>query len=62
MSEAAYDQVVESGRIKLMGPVHGYEAEPVVWESTTDAVTDARTWLAEQHHEPANTQSDTSNR
>ncbi len=48
MSEAAYDQVVESGRIKLMGPVHAYEAEPVVWESTTEAVTDARTWLVEQ--------------
>ena len=48
MSEAAYDQVVESGRIKLMGPVHAYEAEPVVWESTTDAVTDARTWLVGQ--------------
>jgi SulP family sulfate permease len=45
MSEAAYDQVVESGRLKLMGPVYAYEAEPVVWESTTDAVTEARTWL-----------------
>jgi SulP family sulfate permease len=48
MSEAAYDQVVESGRIKLMGPVHAYEAEPVVWESTIEAVTDARTWLVGQ--------------
>lgn len=48
MSEAAYDQVVESGRIKLMGPVHAYEAEPVVWESTNAAVTDARTWLVGQ--------------
>jgi SulP family sulfate permease len=56
MSEAAYDQVVESGRIRLMGPVHGYEAEPVVWESTTDAVTDARTWLVGQHSKtPAET-------
>ena len=61
MSEAAYDQVVESGRIKLMGPVHGYEAESVVWESTTDAVSDARTWLVGQHHEQSDTQSNTSN-
>ena len=51
MSEAAYDQVVDSGRIKLMGPVHAYEAEPVIWESTNDAVADARTWLVEQNKE-----------
>ena len=48
MSDAAYDQVVESGRIKLMGPVHAYEAEPVIWQSTTKAATDARTWLVGQ--------------
>ena len=53
MSEAAYDQVVESGRIKLMGPVHAYEAEPVIWESTTEAVTHARTWLVGQRDEGA---------
>jgi SulP family sulfate permease len=45
MTKAAYDQVVESGRIKLMGPVHAYEAEPIIWQSTTKAATDARTWL-----------------
>lgn len=45
MSEAGYDQVVESGRIKLMGPVPAYEAAPVIWQSTTKAATDARTWL-----------------
>jgi hypothetical protein len=54
MSETAYDQVVESGRIKLMGPVHGYEAEPVVWESTTDAVADARGWLVRQREDKSN--------
>jgi SulP family sulfate permease len=58
MSEAAYDQVVESGRIKLMGPVYGYEAEPVVWESTVDAVEHARAWLAEQRKEPGDQQAD----
>ncbi|HEX5807211.1 MAG TPA: SulP family inorganic anion transporter, partial [Anaerolineales bacterium] len=55
MSEAAYDQVVESGRIKLMGPVQAYEAQPVIWQSTTQAVTDARTWLVGQGQEPAGT-------
>jgi SulP family sulfate permease len=58
MSEAAYDQVVESGRIKLMGPVHAYEAEPVVWESTTDAVEHARTWLVRR--QPAGSDNDSS--
>ena len=62
MSEAAYDQVVESGRIKLMGPVHAYEAEPVIWESTTEAVADARTWLVGQRPETNNLQADKSNR
>ncbi len=48
MSEAAYEQVVRSGRIKLMGPVHAYAAESVIWQSTTKAATDARTWLVGQ--------------
>ena len=61
MSESAYDQVVESGRIKLMGPVHAYEAEPVVWESTTDAVTDARTWLVGQRNEGSSSRSSEGN-
>ena len=55
MSEAAYDQVVDSGRIKLMGPVYAYEAEPVIWQSTTNAVTDARTWLVGQGKDASGT-------
>jgi SulP family sulfate permease len=51
MSQAAHDQVVRSGRIKLMGPVHAYEAEPVIWQSTTKAATDARTWLVGQREQ-----------
>jgi len=54
MSESAYDEVVESGRIKLMGPVHAYEADAVVWESTNEAVTHARTWLVGQRKDPPN--------
>jgi SulP family sulfate permease len=47
MSQTAFDQVVRSGRIKLMGPVHAYEAERVILQSTTEAETDARAWLVE---------------
>ena len=62
MSEAAYEQVVDSGRIELMGPVHAYEAEPVIWESTSEAVTDARTWLVGRRHEPGDSEVDASDR
>ena len=51
MSEAAYDQVVESGRIKLMGPVHAYEAGSIIWQSTTKAAADARAWLVGQREQ-----------
>jgi SulP family sulfate permease len=61
MSEAAYDQVVESGRIKLMGPVYGYEAEPVVWESTAEAVEHARAWLVGQRQQPGDPQEESAN-
>ena len=62
MSEAAYEQVVDSGRIELMGPVHAYEAETVIWESTSEAVTDARTWLVGRRHEPGDSEVDASDR
>lgn len=62
MSEAAHEQVVDSGRIELMGPVHAYEAEPVIWESTNEAVTDARTWLVGRRHEPSDSEVDASDR
>lgn len=62
MSEAAHEQVVDSGRIELMGPVHAYEAEPVIWESTNEAVTDARTWLVGRRHEPGDSEEDASDR
>jgi sulfate permease, SulP family len=45
MSEQAREQVVRTGKLSLSGPVRAYEATPVVWESTREAVTDARTWL-----------------
>lgn len=45
MSEGAREQVVRTGKLSLSGPVRAYEATPVIWESTRDAVADARTWL-----------------
>jgi sulfate permease, SulP family len=45
MSEQAREQVVRTGKLSLTGPVRAYEATSVVWESTREAVTDARTWL-----------------
>jgi hypothetical protein len=42
-----------------MGPVHGYEAEPVVWESTTDAVQHARAWLVDQREKTSDSKMDT---
>jgi sulfate permease, SulP family len=45
MTEQAREQVVRTGKLSLTGPVRAYEATPVVWESTREAVTDARTWL-----------------
>lgn len=45
MSEQAREQVVRTGKLSLSGPVRAYEATPVIWESTREAVADARTWL-----------------
>ncbi len=45
MSEAAYDQVVHSGKLRLDGPVRAYAATPVLGESTRAALRDAQAWL-----------------
>ncbi|HKY42564.1 MAG TPA: SulP family inorganic anion transporter [Pyrinomonadaceae bacterium] len=45
ISEKAYEQVVRTGKLRLTGPVRAYEATPIVWQSTHEAVADARTWL-----------------
>jgi SulP family sulfate permease len=45
MSEQAREQVVRTGKLSLSGPVRAYEATPVIWESTHEAVAHARTWL-----------------
>jgi sulfate permease, SulP family len=46
LSEDAHEHVVRSGKLTLSGPVEVYAATPVVLESTSAAITDARTWLA----------------
>ena len=45
ISEVAYDQLVRTGKLRLTGPVHAYEATPIRGQSTQEAVADARTWL-----------------
>lgn len=45
ISEGAYEQVIRTGKLRLTGPVRAYEATPIVWQSTHEAVADARTWL-----------------
>lgn len=45
VSESAREQVVRTGKFRLSGPVQAYEATPVIWQSTREAVADARTWL-----------------
>jgi SulP family sulfate permease len=51
MSDAAYDQVVRSGKLRLTGPVRAYEATPIIGESTTEAVEEARSWLVRRSEE-----------
>ena len=53
ISEGAYEQVVRTGKLRLTGPVRAYEATPIVWQSTHEAVADARTWLVEMSADAA---------
>jgi SulP family sulfate permease len=46
VSKEAYGQIVRSGKLRLTGPVRAHEATAVVWQSTREAVADARRWLA----------------
>jgi SulP family sulfate permease len=45
IGQQAHEQMVRTGKLSLSGPVQDYEATPVVWRSTREAVADARTWL-----------------
>lgn len=53
ISEGAYEQMVRTGKLRLTGPVRAYEATSVVWESTREAVADARTWLVGKSEDAA---------
>jgi SulP family sulfate permease len=55
LSKTAYDQVMRADTLELTGPVHAYGAEPIIWQSTSNAADDARTWLVGQRPETART-------
>jgi SulP family sulfate permease len=39
-----HDQIVESGKLRLTGPVRAYELTPIVGESTMEAYAEAKAW------------------
>jgi SulP family sulfate permease len=54
LSKTAYDQVKRADTLELTGPVHTYGAEPIIWQSTSNAANDARTWLVGQRKKKPN--------
>lgn len=48
MADEAYDQIVQSGKLRLTGPVRAYEATSIIGESTHEAVEEAEAWLVRQ--------------
>lgn len=55
IGQRVHDQVVRTGKLRLSGPVQIYDATPIRWESTRQAVEDAQTWLVD-----ASTEAETS--
>lgn len=45
LSQKAHDAVVHMSKLQVSGPVHAYEATPILGESTHEAHVDADTWL-----------------
>lgn len=43
-----YDQITDSDKLLLTGPVRAYEVTPIVGESTSEAYADAQAWLVRQ--------------
>ncbi len=52
ITEAVYDQVVRTKKLRLTGPVRAYEATDTLLQSTEEAVAEARMWLVDQGVEP----------
>ncbi len=52
ITEAVYDQVVRTDKLRLTGPVRAYEATDILLQSTEEAVAEARMWLVSQGVEP----------
>src|SRR5688572_16428723 len=55
LSKTAYDQVMRADTLELTGPVHAYGAEPIIWQSTSNAANDARMWLVGQRRKASET-------
>lgn len=45
LSRAVHDEIILTEKLDLSGPVRVYEAQPVVGQSTAEAVADANAWL-----------------
>lgn len=49
--DRVYDNLIDSGRLDLSGPVQVYGVTPIIWESTRAAVEDAQAWLVTSREE-----------
>jgi SulP family sulfate permease len=45
LSRAVHSEIIRTAKLDLSGPVQVYEAQPVVGQSTEEAVADANAWL-----------------
>jgi SulP family sulfate permease len=45
LSEAAHQQILRSGKLRLRGAARAQPSTPIIWESTRAAVADAEAWL-----------------
>ena len=52
ISEPVHRRLVRTRKLRLTGPVHLYEATPVIGESTREALKDAETWLVSHGASP----------
>jgi sulfate permease, SulP family len=45
LAPSVHDEILRTGKLDLSGPVQAYEAQPVLGQSTHEAVGDATAWL-----------------
>lgn len=51
LGQPTFEQLVDEGRLKLSGPVRGYELTPIIGESTREAIEHAQAWLVSRGKE-----------